>query len=38
MKTMYNVANDKTLAKKLNHLSTDSEPERGKDEIPTQAF
>ena len=38
VKTMHNVANDKTLAEKLHHLSTDLEPERGRNEIRTQAF
>lgn len=38
VKTMHNVANDKTSAEKLHHLSTDLEPERGRNEIRTQAF
>lgn len=33
VKTMHNVANDKTSAEKLHHLSTDLEPERGRNEI-----
>lgn len=38
VKMMYSVTSEKTLAKKLNHLLTDSEPGRGRAQILTPAF